>query len=125
MEELKFDPELQRKKPKPVSCTRRECLVFQQLYKERLDKLTWMRDEMWKTQSYAGTGKLDISDEFRERAIAHPAFVSVGIMTPGLLQMYYLTTVTDEATLRKDLQLLPTDVVKFVGVAQRPVLTRE
>jgi hypothetical protein len=84
-----------------------------------------MHAQMWKTQSYAGELPYSISEELEEKLIQHPAMASFGLIQPGLLEIRYLKQLTDEATLRKELQLLPTDIVKFVGVDSYVTLTQE
>lgn len=120
-----FEDALPKPRAKYTNCPRKKCIRFQAMHKDAMENFVWMRDQMWKTQSYAGSEKLSFSDEFRERVISHPAFAMLAVVTPGIAEIHYLKAVTDEATLRKDLQLLPTDIVRFVGVAKRYKITQE
>ena len=84
-----------------------------------------MHEQLWKTQSYAGEIPFTIAEEMEVRLVEHPAMASFGLLNPGLLEVRYLKQLTDAATMRKELQLLPTDIVKFVGVDSYEPLTQE
>ena len=106
-------------------CTSRKCQVLLNTQKRQLKMYEWMHAQLWKTQSYAGELPFTISQELEDKLVEHPAMASFGLLNPGLLEIRYLKQLTDEATLRKELQLLPTDIVKFVGVDSYMPLTQE